>query len=71
MTKNQLLNKNPNDVVIVSAVRTPITRARKGGLAGVLPEKLLAHAFKSAVEKAKVDPKLIEVSYVYFNYYLN
>ena len=76
MTIKEVLNKNPNDVVIVSAVRTPITRvsvfylskprfsqtqARKGGLAGTLPEKLLAHAFKEAVKRANVDPTLIEV----------
>lgn len=60
MTIKEVLNKNPNDVVIVSAVRTPITRARKGGLAGTLPEKLLAHAFKEALKRANVDPTLIE-----------
>lgn len=34
-------NKNNTDVVIVSAVRTPLTRARKGGLATVPPAELL------------------------------
>ncbi|TIA73733.1 hypothetical protein E3P91_01267 [Wallemia ichthyophaga] len=60
MAKQNIISKNANDVVIVSAVRTPITRARKGGLAGTLPEKLLAHAFKESIQRGKLDPKLIE-----------
>jgi acetyl-CoA acyltransferase 1 len=40
--KNQQLQKvDDDDVVIVSAVRTPLTRARKGGLAAVPPAELL------------------------------
>jgi len=36
----------PDDVVIVSALRTPITRARKGGLKDVLPEEMLGEVLK-------------------------
>lgn len=36
--------KSPEDVVVVSALRTPITRARKGGLKDTLPEgKFMLH----------------------------
>lgn len=30
--------KSPDDIVIVSALRTPITRAKKGGFKDTLPE---------------------------------
>lgn len=37
-----ILQKNPNDVVFLSALRTPITRAKKGGLAQAYDHELLA-----------------------------
>ena len=51
-----------NQVVIVSAVRTPIGRIR-GALAQVRPDDLAAVAIKAAVERADVDPALIEEVY--------
>lgn len=47
-------------VVIVSALRTPITRAKKGGLAQVCPEEMLGNVFKGVIAQSKIDPKLIE-----------
>lgn len=52
--------KSPNDVVIVAAYRTPITRARRGGFKDVHPEELLATVFKAIIEKTKIDPKLVQ-----------
>ncbi|KAI9149786.1 3-ketoacyl-CoA thiolase with broad chain length specificity [Blastocladiella emersonii ATCC 22665] len=52
--------KSPNDVVIVSALRTPITRARKGGFAQTHPEELLAAVLKATIEKTRIDPKLVQ-----------
>lgn len=59
-----ILNKENlmNEVVIVSAVRTPIGRIR-GALAQVRPDDLAAVAIKAAVERAGVDPALIEEVY--------
>lgn len=37
-----LTTKSPNDVVILSAVRSPITRAFKGGFKDAWPEDILA-----------------------------
>ena len=37
-----ILQRNPGDVVILSALRTPITRAYKGGLRDAYPEQMLA-----------------------------
>lgn len=50
------------DVVIVSAVRTPIGKIR-GALSGVRPDDLAAVAIKAAVERAGVEPTLIEEVY--------
>lgn len=36
-----ILQKNPNDVVILSALRTPVTRAKKGGLRDAYDHELL------------------------------
>jgi acetyl-CoA C-acetyltransferase len=52
-----------NDVVIVSAVRTPIGRIR-GALAQVRPDDLAAVVIKEAVERAGIDPALIEEVYL-------
>jgi acetyl-CoA C-acetyltransferase len=52
-----------NEVVIVSAVRTPIGRIR-GALAQVRPDDLAAHAIRAAVARAGVAPG--EVEEVYF-----
>lgn len=52
--------KRQDDVVIVSALRTPMTRARKGGLSQTAPELLLSHVFKATMDRVKIDPKLIE-----------
>lgn len=47
--------RSPDDIVICAAVRTPITRARKGGLAKLAPEALLSPLFKAVVERTGVD----------------
>ncbi|EJD07184.1 thiolase [Fomitiporia mediterranea MF3/22] len=54
------LQKNDNDVVIVAAYRTAITKARKGGFKDTLPEEMLTAVLKAVYEKVKLDPKLIE-----------
>ena len=38
--------KNPRDVVIVSAVRTAVTKAKKGGFKDTRPDDLLPPALK-------------------------
>ncbi|MCC6224259.1 MAG: acetyl-CoA C-acyltransferase [Thermoleophilia bacterium] len=51
------------DAVVLSAVRTPIGRYA-GGLAGIRPDDLAAHAIGAAVERAGVDPGEIEDVYL-------
>ncbi|GAA5951114.1 hypothetical protein JCM3765_002389 [Sporobolomyces pararoseus] len=58
--KDALTSQNPDDVVICAAVRTPITRAKKGGLKDTCPEDLLVAVFKGVVERSGVDKNLVE-----------
>ncbi|KAF9139359.1 hypothetical protein BGX30_008054 [Mortierella sp. GBA39] len=59
--RDRLINhRHPDDVVIVSAVRTPICRAGKGGFKDMYPEDLLAVILKAAAERAKIDPKVVD-----------
>lgn len=40
-TAGEILKKSPNDVVVLSAVRSPIARAFKGGFKDSYPEEIL------------------------------
>ncbi|KEP52162.1 acetyl-CoA C-acyltransferase [Rhizoctonia solani 123E] len=60
MTKSQILSQSPNDVVIVSALRSAITKAKKGGFKDTMPEELLSNVLKAVYTSVKLDPKLIE-----------
>lgn len=54
------LSLSPLDAVIVSAARTPITRALRGGLAALHPVSLGAHAVSAAVARAGIDGGAVE-----------
>ncbi|KIM38401.1 hypothetical protein M413DRAFT_20051 [Hebeloma cylindrosporum] len=58
--KAAILQKNDNDVVIVTAVRSAITKGKKGGFKDTKPELILSHVLRAAYSKANLDPKLIE-----------
>jgi acetyl-CoA acyltransferase len=50
-----------SDAVIVDAVRTPIAKGRPGGgLAGVHPVDLHAHAIRALVERTGIDPAIVD-----------
>ncbi|KAK6197053.1 peroxisomal acetyl-CoA C-acyltransferase [Scheffersomyces amazonensis] len=55
-----LLKKAPSDIVILSALRTPITKAIKGGLSKLFPEELLYEVLKGSIEKSNIDPNLVD-----------
>lgn len=55
-----LLKKSAKDIVILSALRTPVTKSIKGGLAQLYPEELLYHILHGSVARSKVDPQLID-----------
>ena len=47
-------------ICLFSALRTPVTRARRGGLKDVHAEMMLATVLKGVLSKTGIDPKLIE-----------
>ncbi|KAG8965590.1 hypothetical protein FRC03_000398 [Tulasnella sp. 419] len=54
-----LEKKNPDDVVITMAVRSPLTKAKKGGFKDTRSDELLTSMFKAAITKSTIDPALI------------
>jgi acetyl-CoA acyltransferase 1 len=52
--------KLPDDVVIVSALRTPLTKAFKGGLKDTAPEEMLAHVLRGVIDDSGINSSLIE-----------
>ncbi|MBZ0309776.1 MAG: 3-oxoadipyl-CoA thiolase, partial [Anaerolineae bacterium] len=52
-----------NDVVIVSAVRTPIGKLG-GALSSVRPDDLAALVIREAVQRAGIDPAQVEEVYM-------
>lgn len=55
----RLLINSADDVVICSAVRTPITKAKKGGFKDCLAEDLLAAVLKESIKRTGLDPAKI------------
>jgi len=51
--------KSDDDVVIISALRTPLTKAKRGGFKDTHITDLLAAVLKATIEKTKLDPKLV------------
>ena len=47
--------KHKDDVVIVCAIRTPITKRKKGGLNNTPPEIILSHILKNIIKKSKIE----------------
>ncbi|KAJ4378086.1 hypothetical protein N0V83_000917 [Neocucurbitaria cava] len=56
-----ILQKNPQDVVFLSALRTPVTRAKKGGLRDAYDHELLGAVLKATISKfPNLDPAKID-----------
>jgi len=49
-----------DDIVIISALRTPITRAKKGPFKEAHPEELLGEVLKALLTRTGIDPKLVQ-----------
>lgn len=59
-TKN-ILQKQPHDIVFLSALRTPVTRARKGGFKDAYDHELLSHVLKATLAaNPNLDPSKIQ-----------
>ena len=56
-----ILQKQPNDIVFLSALRTPVTRAKKGGFKDAYDHELLAHVLKATLAaNPNLDPAKIQ-----------
>lgn len=54
-------SKSPQDIVILSSLRTPLTRAKNGGLKDAYPEELLFHVLRATLAaNPSLDPSLIK-----------
>ena len=53
-------SKNADDVVITLAVRTPLTKARKGGFKDTSLEYMVYALLKEVKERSNLDPALVE-----------
>lgn len=51
--------KNPDDIVIVKALRTAIGKAKRGGFKDISPEKMLTPVLKQLITSTGLDPKLV------------
>jgi len=57
--KAKILQKNDNDVVIVYAIRSAMTKGKKGGFKDTRPEEILSAVLRAAYSKVSLDPALI------------
>ncbi|KAI9435251.1 thiolase [Lactarius indigo] len=58
--KAAVLAKSDHDVVIVAAVRTAMTKGKRGGFKDTRPEELLSGILRAVYTKVNLDPSLIE-----------
>ncbi|KAI8382956.1 Thiolase, N-terminal domain-containing protein [Blakeslea trispora] len=56
----RLGSKSPEDVVVVSALRTALAKGRKGGFKDVLADEILMHILKATIDRTGIDPALVE-----------
>ncbi|KAF8600992.1 3-ketoacyl-CoA thiolase [Ceratobasidium sp. AG-I] len=57
---NNLFEKHPDDVVLTLAMRTPLCKAKKGGLKDTPSDVLLIGLLQAVKERSAIDPGLIE-----------
>ncbi|KAL1624313.1 hypothetical protein SLS56_007933 [Neofusicoccum ribis] len=56
----QITQKHPDDVVITLAIRTPLTKGKKGGLKDTPLDGIMYKMMQQVVAKANLDPALVE-----------
>lgn len=53
-------SKNADDIVITLAIRTPLTKARKGGFKDTSLEYMIYALLKEVKERSNLDPAIVE-----------
>lgn len=59
-SRESLLEKRPDDIVVTAALRTPITKGGKGGFKDTASADLLHGAFVALLQRSGIDPTLVE-----------
>ncbi|EED24393.1 3-ketoacyl-coA thiolase peroxisomal A precursor [Talaromyces stipitatus ATCC 10500] len=57
---DNITSKNPDDIVVTAALRTPFTKGGKGGFKDTAAADLLVGAFQGLISRSGIDPKLVE-----------
>lgn len=52
--------KHPDDVVITLAIRTPLTKGKKGGFKDTTVDGIVVKLMKEVVKKMNMNPALVE-----------
>ena len=52
--------KNPDDVVITMAIRTPLTKGKKGGMKDTSLDFMVYSLLKEMRERMNVDPAIVQ-----------
>jgi acetyl-CoA acyltransferase 1 len=60
LNSGKVTPKSDDDVVIVAAVRTPLTKSGKGGLKDTLPEILTSQVMVELLKRGKVKPEQVQ-----------
>lgn len=60
LQKENTSAKSDDDVVICAAVRTPLTKGKRGGLKDTAPEVMLSTVLREAAARAKINPEKIQ-----------
>ena len=55
-----ITQKNPDDVVITLAIRTPLTKGKKGGFKDTDLDYMVYSLLKEVIAKSKIDPNQVE-----------
>ncbi|KAL9600050.1 MAG: hypothetical protein Q9219_003420 [cf. Caloplaca sp. 3 TL-2023] len=55
-----ITQKNPDDVVITLAIRTPLAKGFKGGFKDTQLDYLVYSLLKKVIEKSNIDPQMVE-----------
>ncbi|KAI1789798.1 3-ketoacyl-CoA thiolase [Ganoderma leucocontextum] len=58
--RDALLRNSPDDVVITLAIRSPLCKAKKGGLKDTKSDEILYEIFKQTIARSSIDPALIQ-----------
>jgi len=57
---NAITQKHPDDVVITLAIRTPLTKGRKGGFKDTTVDALVYKILREVVQRMNADPAIVE-----------